>query len=351
MSYLVDKLILDDIFDVDDEIRMDKEELILDENYFRLAIKPVDPRFQVVWDMYKQQQAAFWTAEEIDFNEDSHDFEKLNENVQHFIKMVLAFFAGADTIVNININKNFQQITIREINVCYGWQMAMENIHGETYADMLTNIVKDKEEQNKLINAFKTVDSIKKMIEFGNKWIDSDRRIAYKIFAFCIFEGLFFSGAFASIYWLKKVIGQAKMKGLIQSNNLIAKDEGMHVNFGCLLYTYIKYRIDDDEAIQLMKDAVDIAKGFTDDALPIALIGMNNRLMGEYIEYVADRLMVNLKYKKIYNTNLPEAFKFMESIGFLNKDNFFERRPTEYMRANNSNNTAGMWEFKILDEY
>jgi ribonucleotide reductase beta subunit family protein with ferritin-like domain len=215
---------------------------------------------------------------------------------------------------------------------------------------MLINIVKNSEERDNLMNAYKTVDSIKFMIGWAKKWVESDRRIAFSIMSFTIFEGLMFSGAFASIYWLKKTIGEDKMKGLIQSNNLIAKDEGMHTNFGCLIYDYIIHRLTPEEAIIMMTEAVDISKLFTKDAIRVDMIGMNVVLMNEYLEYVADRLMVCLGYEKIYNTKIPEAFSFMETIGFLNKDNFFERRPTEYQLAYGGSNTAD-WKFKRLTNY
>lgn len=337
-------------FDPLDEALKDSEEELLDNTYYRLAIKPIDEKFSILWKLYKKQHQAHWTAEEIDFSQDRHDFDKLDKNIQHYIKMVLAFFAGADSIVNVNIKEKFSKITIKEAEVSYGFQQMMENIHGEVYSDMLLNIIKDNDERDSLINAFKTVDSIKLMLGWAKKWIESERRIGFSIMAFTIFEGLMFSGAFASIYWLKKTIGDGKMKGLVQSNNLIAKDEGMHTNFGCIIYDYVINRLTPEEAKIMMSEAVDIAKSFTKDAIRVDMIGMNVELMNEYLEYVADRLMVYLRYDKIYNTKIPEAFSFMETIGFLNKDNFFERRPTEYQLAYNEQNKAE-WNFKRLVDY
>lgn len=337
-------------YDPEEERRKDSEEELLNEEYYRLATKPINPTFKIIWDLYKKQQESSWTAEEIDFSTDRHDFAKLDENKQHFIKMILAFFAGADSIVNLNIRKKFADIKVKEAEVAYGFQTMMENVHGEVYADMLINIIEDEKERSELINGFKKVKSIKLMIEWGKKWIDSDRRLAFSIVAFTIFEGLMFSGAFAAIYWLKRIIGEDKMKGLVQSNNFIAKDEGMHTNFGCVMYDYIKHRLTENEINALMIDAVNIAKGFTQDAIRADMIGMNLNLMSLYLEYVADRLMVYLGYKKIYETNIPDSFQFMESIGFLNKDNFFERRGTEYMKACHDDNRAD-WQFKILDVY
>jgi ribonucleoside-diphosphate reductase subunit M2 len=341
--------ILDNYDPVQEKI-LDNDEELLDTLNYRLSIKPIQPKFEVLWFLYKKQVAAFWTPEEIDFTNDIFDFKELDINKQHFIKQILAFFAGADAIVVNNIKENFSKITVKEAECAYGYQQMMENIHGEVYANMLINIIQDTKERDDLINAFKTVESIKRMIGWANKWITSDRRIGFSIMAFTIFEGLMFSGAFASIYWLKKILGGDKMKGLIQSNNLIARDEGLHTNFGCLIYDYVIHRLSPEEAQTMMTEAVDIAKTFTQDSIRVDMIGMNERLMGQYLEYIADRLMIYLGYDKIYNTRNPEAFSFMETIGFLNKDNFFERRPTEYQKAFNSNNTAE-WRFNRVSEY
>lgn len=332
------------------EAKKDSEEEILKESNFRLAIKPIDKKYQIFWDLYKKQMDAFWTASEIDFSNDRYDFEKLSRPFKHFIKRNLAFFAGSDTIVVLNIKEKFRKITVREIDIPYSFQLMMENIHGEVYADMLLNIVKSVKEQRRLINAYKNIESIRIMMDWAQKWSKSNRSIGYIVFAFVIFEGLMFSGAFVSIYWLKKILGDDKMKGLVQSNNLIARDEGMHTNFGCLVYYDIKHRLTDEEAIMMMKEGVDIAKMFTKDAIRIDMLGMNIELMNEYLEYVADRLMIYLGYQKIYGTKIPDAFKFMETIGFLNKDNFFERRTTDYQRSYNSKHTAE-WKFRTLSVY
>lgn len=337
-------------YDSNEEKRKDADEDILKPEHFRLAIKPIDHKYQPLWDLYKKQHEAHWTAEEIDFSNDGYDFAKLDENIQHYIKRILAFFAGADTIVNINIKKKFANITIKEAEVAYGFQQMMENIHGEVYADMLINIVKDAKERDDLINAFRHIESIKLMTEWAQRWIDTDRRIGFSVVAFCIFEGLMFSGAFASIYWLKKTIGEDKMKGLVQSNLLIAKDEGLHTNFGCLMYSYIKHKLTVEEITELMNEAVNICKAFNTDAIRVDMIGMNIKLMHNYIEYIADRLLVALGYNKIYNTPIPDQFQFMDAIFFVNKNNFFERRTVDYMSAYNENN-RGDWEFNILTEY
>ena len=344
-----------------DEAQKDMDECILDDNNARLAILPNDPTYQILWDLHKKQREAIWFPDEIDFSSDRHDFmslvdtksEEKNEhgkNVQHFIKMILAFFAGADSIVNINIKCKLSKITIKEAEVAYAFQQMMENIHGEVYANMLIDIIDNPTERYELINAFKNVDSIKAMIDWGKKWIENDRRIGFSLVAFVIFEGLMFSGAFAAIYWLKKIIGESKMKGLMQSNNLIAKDEGMHTNFGCAMYNFVKHRLTKEEFEALMMEAVGISKNFVRDAIRVDMIGMNVDLMSSYLEYTADRLCVLMGYDKIYNTAMPDAFQFMDAIGLTNKDNFFERRPTEYQKSYNSKNKAD-WKFKIIKNY
>lgn len=337
-------------FNPDEEKRKDAEEEILNPSNNRLTIKPIDPRFNDIWSNHVQQRDAHWTVGMIDLSEDKHDYKKCDENLQHFIKSILAFFAGADSIVNENIDINLSKITIREAKVAYAFQEMMENVHGEVYANMLTEIIENPQERIDLINAFRTVRSIKLMIEWAQRWINSERRIAFSIAVFTIFEGLMFSSAFASIYWLKKYLGEDKMKGFIQSNNYIAKDEGMHTEFGFLMYSKIKHRLSQDEMNILMSEAVDISKIFTRDAIKVEMIGMNISLMDQYLEYVADRLMMSLNYDKIFGTKIPDQFQFMDSIGFLNKENFFEKRPTEYQKAYNTKNTAG-YKFKLIDNY
>jgi ribonucleoside-diphosphate reductase subunit M2 len=336
--------------DLKKEREYDLDEHILDEHNDRLVLKPINKKFKVIWDLYKKQAEAFWTPEKIDFSRDKHDFRKLNGDVQKFIKKILAFFAGADSIVNINIQKQFSRIKVKEANVAYAFQEMMENIHSEVYSDMLDNIITKPAEKEELINAFKTVESIRDMIGWGEAWIESKRRIGFSVMAFTIFEGLMFSGAFAAVYWLKNQLGDDKMQGLIGSNEFIARDEGMHTNFGCIMYDFVVHKLTVDEARIMMTEAVEIAKNFNRDAIKIRLIGMNEELMGQYMEYVADRLMVYLGYDKIYGTAIPEAFSFMEQIGILNKNNFFERRTSEYQMAHSKDNTAD-WQFRIIDKY
>jgi ribonucleotide reductase beta subunit family protein with ferritin-like domain len=337
-------------YDSEEEKRKDSEEDILNEDNERLNVIPTDPKYDIIFKLYKKQSDAMWRAEEIDLVNDANDFNNLPEGIQLFIESILAFFAGSDTIVNINIDKKLSKITIREAQICYDFQKMMENIHGEVYGNQLINIIQDSKKRNKLLNAYKTVPSIKKLTNWANAWIESDRRIGFSIVAFAIMEGVFFSGAFAGIYWLKKVLN-GKMNGFIQSNNLIAKDEGMHVNFGALMYDFVIHRLSKEELETMIKEACEIGKEFMNDAIPIKLIGMNAEIMEEYIEYVCDRLAVILGYEKIYNTQLPSALSFMDSIGFLNKDNFFERRPTEYQKAYNEDNSATDYKFTILKDF
>lgn len=343
------KLLDIDSYDLEEDARKDSEELILNEDTNRLVLKPIDPNFSDIWNLYKTQEAAHWTAESVDISSDRFDFESLDEDIQEFIKMTLAFFAGADTIVNINIAQNLSKIQVKEAIVTYNFQTMMENVHSEVYSNMLTGIIADETERKKLVNAFEEVESIKRMFKWAEEWTNSNRRIGFSIFAFTVFEGLFFSSAFASIYWLKNHIGKNQMQGFTKSNEYIARDEGMHTNFGCLMYSYVKHRLSVEEAEMLMTEAVDIAKQFNHDAIKVKLIGMNENLMSEYIEYVADRLMVYLGYEKIYNTNIPAALAFMENIGINNKNNFFEGRTTDYQKAHNKNNKDH--EFKILEDY
>lgn len=336
-------------FDREDDITKDSEEILLNEDNNRLVLKPINPQFRPIWKLYKTQEAAHWTAESVDISKDKYDFEKLDPNIQEFIKMVLAFFAGADTIVNINIAENFSRIQVKEAIVMYDFQTMMENVHSEVYSDMLTGIISDTNERNVLVNAFKNVASIKRMFEWAEEWTNSDRRIGFSIMAFTIFEGLFFSSAFASIYWLKNHIGKNEMQGFIKSNEYIARDEGLHTNGGCMVYSYVKHKLSKDEAKLMMDEAVNIAKQFNKDAIKVKLIGMNESIMSDYIEYVADRLMVYLGYEKIYNTEIPAALSFMKNIGINNKNNFFEGRTTDYQKARTADNADH--EFKILSEY
>jgi len=312
------------------------KEPILDESNTRFCIYPIV--YQNLWNSYKKQQSAFWKAEEIDFSQDYKDWLNLNEDEQYVIKMILAFFANTDGIVNLNIGSTFlNEITINEAKVAYTYQMMMENIHSESYSLMLDNLIRDKTEKKYLFDAIKTISSIKKISDWALKWINSKTHISKRIVAFACVEGIFFSGAFATIFWLKKYKGSGKlfMPGLIKSNEFIARDEGMHTDFACELFNLIQNKPDKSEIINIIKDSVEIAKNFSIESIKCKLVGLNSDLMNQYIEYVADRLSVSLGYDKIYKVTNP--FTFMESIGMLQKTNFHEQRPTEYQSAHIGN--------------
>jgi ribonucleotide reductase beta subunit family protein with ferritin-like domain len=307
--------------------------------------------YPTLWEMYKIQQDAYWRAEEIDFSRDADDFETLTKEEQHFIKSILAFFAASDNIVNFNLRKRFMdEIKINEALVVYAWQMAMENVHSETYSLMLDKIIKDPVERDMLFNAIKTVDSIKLMADWAFKWIDSAESFAHRVVAFACVEGIFFSGAFAAIFWLKKYRSNGKniMDGLMKSNQFISRDEGRHCVFACMMYSMIKNKLEQNVIHDIVYDAVSISKIFVKDAIKCDMIGMNLDLMNEYIEYVGDTLLVMLGYKKKFFVTNP--FDFMETIGLLNKTDFFGARPSEYQTAHNQDNVAKQ-NITILEDF
>jgi ribonucleotide reductase beta subunit family protein with ferritin-like domain len=284
-----------------------------------------------IWKAYKDAQAAHWIAEEIDFSQDSNDWEnKLNDNERYFVENILAFFAGADGIVNDNLMDRFaNEVTILEAQFFYGFQIAMENVHSETYSLMIDTFVKDPAKKEKLFNSLETMDSIKQKGEWAIKWInDKESNFATRLIAFAIVEGVFFSGSFCALFWLKK---RGLMPGLTFSNELISRDEGLHTDFAILLYSKIKNRIPTETVHDIFKESVKIEKNFIIDSLPCSLIGMNSILMAEYIEFVADRLLTQLEYPKIFNTSNP--FQFMENISLQGKTNFFEKRVGEYQKS------------------
>ena len=323
-------------------------EPILDQNTRRFTLFPI--QFPKLWDLYKTQLASFWKAEEIDFSKDREDFMTLSENEQHYIKRILGFFAASDGLVNFNLSTRFlNELVPMEATVCYTYQMMMENIHSESYSLMLDNLVKDSAERTFLFNAIKTVPSIKQISDWAMKWIDSDLPFAYRVVAFCVVEGVFFSGAFASIFWIKKFksAGKLFLSGLVKSNEFIARDEGQHVQFGVEIYKLLKNRLTEKEIYSIIDEGVEISRTFYTDALPVRLIGMNEESMMEYITYVSDRLLVDLGYKKKYNTKNP--FQFMETIGMVGKTNFFESRPTEYTSSHVNADTEDKNE--ILEDF
>jgi len=313
--------------------KTDEDEYLTNPENNRLTVYPI--KNPSIWESYKKQQASFWTAEEVDLSKDEDDFKRLSSNEQYFIKHVLAFFSSSDTIVNINIGERFSKdVKIREAIVCYNYQMMMENIHSEMYSLQIDNIVRDADEKTKLLDALLHFPCIAKKAEWQMKWIESDKPFAYRLIAFAIVEGVFFSGSFCSIFWLKQ---RNVMPGLCASNELIARDEGMHTNFAILLYSMIKNRVPEKDIHLMFKDAVMIETEFICDSLPCALLGINQDSMTVYIQYVADRLLVELGYNKIWNVKNP--FDFMEKISMEGKTNFFEARPTQYQKSSVMNKT------------
>ena len=301
-------------------------EVLLEENKDRFVLLPI--KHPKIWDMYKTHEQGFWTAEEIDLHPDLKDWERLNDDERHFIKHVLAFFAASDGIVNENLAVNFmKEVQLPEARCFYGFQIMMENIHSETYALLIDTYIKDPAEKNKLLHAIETVDCVKKKAEWALRWIQNGD-FAERLVAFAAVEGIFFSGSFCSIFWLKK---RGLMPGLSFSNELISRDEGLHCDFACLLYGMLKKKLTKERLLEIITDAVKCEHEFVTDALPVSLIGMNAKLMCQYIEFVADRLLVALGHQKIYNSTNP--FDFMEMISLQGKTNFFEKRVSEYKKA------------------
>jgi len=303
-------------------------EPILKENPNRFVLFPIV--HDDIWQFYKKCEASFWTAEEIDLSADLVDWDtKLNDNERHFIKHVLAFFAASDGIVNENLAENFvSEVQYTEAKFFYGFQIMMENIHSETYSLLIDTYIKDSKEKDYLFNAIDTLDCVKKKAEWALRWIDNGN-FAERIVAFAAVEGIFFSGSFCSIFWLKK---RGLMPGLSFSNELISRDEGMHCDFACLLYNnHIEQPLAKETLEKMIRDAVDIEKEFVSDALPVNLIGMNSNMMCQYIEFVADRLLASLGNDKIYNAENP--FPWMELISLQGKTNFFEKRVGDYQKS------------------
>ena len=304
-----------------------KEPLLI-ENKDRFVLFPI--KHHDIWEMYKKAEASFWTAEEIDLAPDIVDWnEKLNTDEKHFIKHVLAFFAASDGIVNENLAIHFlNEVQYPEARCFYGYQVMIENIHSETYSLLIDTYIKDPVEKDKLFHAIDTVPCVSKKAEWAIRWINNGD-FRERLVAFAAVEGIFFSGSFCSIFWLKK---RGLMPGLSFSNELISRDEGLHCDFACLLYTqHLKDKMPIEKVTQIITDAVSIEKEFVSDALPVKLIGMNSDLMCQYIEFVADRLLQALGCPKYYNASNP--FPFMEMISLQGKTNFFEKRVAEYQKA------------------
>lgn len=303
-------------------------EPLLQEDPNRFVLFPI--KHNDIWQFYKKAEASFWTAEEIDLSQDLNDWEnKLTADEKHFISHVLAFFAASDGIVNENLAVNFlSEVQYAEAKCFYGFQVMMENIHSETYSLLIDTYIKNPSEKDRMLRAIETIDCVQKKAEWALRWIGSENFVE-RLIAFAAVEGIFFSGSFCSIFWLKK---RGLMPGLSFSNELISRDEGLHCDFACLLYAdHIKNQLPQSRVTAIITDAVTIEKEFVTDSLPVSLIGMNANLMCQYIEFVADRLLVALGCPKVYNATNP--FDFMEMISLQGKTNFFEKRVAEYQKA------------------
>jgi ribonucleoside-diphosphate reductase beta chain len=309
------------------------EEPILKENKSRFVLFPI--QHDDIWEYYKKAEASFWTAEEIDLSQDLKDWVNLNDGERHFISHVLAFFAASDGIVNENLAENFvSEVQYTEAKFFYGFQIAIENIHSETYSLLIDTYIKDNKEKDRLFNAIDTMPFVKKKADWALRWID-EGSFAERLIAFAAVEGIFFSGSFCSIFWMKK---RGLMPGLSFSNELISRDEGLHCDFACLLYNnHLVNKLGSETITGIIKDAVEIEKEFVTEALPVKLIGMNAELMCQYIEFVADRLLMEVGCEKVYNATNP--FDFMELISLQGKTNFFEKRVGEYKKAGVTSNT------------
>ncbi|WP_296619102.1 ribonucleoside-diphosphate reductase small subunit [Marivirga sp.] len=309
------------------EVTTFQDEPILKENKDRFVLFPI--QHKDIWEFYKMAEASFWTAEEIDLSQDQKDWENLTDGETHFIKHVLAFFAASDGIVNENLAENFvAEVQYTEAKFFYGFQIAMENVHSETYSLLIDTYVKDNKEKSSLFNAIDTMDCVKKKADWALRWID-EGNYAERLIAFAAVEGIFFSGSFCSIFWLKK---RGLMPGLTFSNELISRDEGLHCDFACLLYNdHLVNKLSKEKVTSIITDAVEIEKEFVTDSLPVKLIGMNADLMCQYIEFVADRLLQELRCDKVYGSSNP--FDFMEMISLQGKTNFFEKRVGDYQKA------------------
>ena len=322
-------------------------ELLLSEEETRHVIFPI--KYDDIWTEYKKAIANIWTVEEIDLTKDHDDYSKLSDNEKHFIDNVLAFFAASDGIVNENLVDRFcREVQILEAKFFYGFQVSMENIHSETYSLLINTLIKDENYKDKLFNAVKHIPSIKKKADWALKWInDKQSDFGNRLIAFAAVEGIFFSGSFCSIFWLKK---RGLMPGLSFSNELISRDEGLHTDFAVLLHNrYLKNKPSDEIVYSIIKEAVEIEKEFITESLSCELIGMNANMMKQYIEYIADRLLKMLGKDPIYNKVNP--FDWMETISIQGKTNFFEKRVGEYSNAANPNNKDNKKEFVLDDDF
>ena len=330
------KRIIDHENDLSENSSLDSSEPLLAEENSRLTVYPL--KHQSIWEMYKKQQAAFWTVEEVDMSKDYDHFKEFKPEEQHFIKHILAFFAASDAIVNINLLERFtKDVKIPEAQIAYTYQAMMENIHAEMYSLMIETIIKDPTEKESLLNAVETIPCIGKKATWAIKWIESQDSFAKRLVAFAIVEGIFFSGSFCAIFWIKH-IKKNKMPGLTLSNEFIARDEGMHTDFACLLYSMLNNKLEQEELEGMIREAVEIESEFIIESLPCKLIGMNSEMMNQYIQFVADRLCYTLGHPKIYNTKNP--FTWIEALSLEGKNNFFEGRTSQYQNANIMNSSS-----------
>lgn len=321
-------------------------EPILQDNKDRFVIFPI--KHDDIWQFYKKAEASFWTAEEVDLSPDMNDWNnKLNADERYFISHILAFFAASDGIVNENLAINFlQEVQYPEARCFYGFQIMIENIHSEMYSLLIDTYIKDGVEKDRLLRAVDTIPCVQKKAEWALRWIEKGS-FAERLIAFAAVEGIFFSGSFCSIFWLKK---RGMMPGLTFSNELISRDEGLHCDFACLLYqNHIVNPLPEDTVKDIIRHAVEIEKEFVSDALPVRLIGMNAELMCQYIEFVADRLLLALGCSKIWNATNP--FDFMELISLQGKTNFFERRVGEYQKSGVTNKDKGANSFSLEEDF
>ncbi|KAG5501723.1 hypothetical protein JIQ42_05575 [Leishmania sp. Namibia] len=329
-----------------DEGTSAEEEPLQRENPFRYVLFPI--QYHDIWRKYKEQESCIWTVEEIDLGNDMKDWVALDDGERHFIKHVLAFFAGSDGIVVENLAQRFMSdVKVPEARAFYGFQLMMENIHSETYSVLLDTYITDSEEKLRLLHAIQTIPCIKKKAEWAVRWIGSSASFQERLIGFAAVEGIFFSGSFCALFWLKK---RGLMPGLTFSNELISRDEGLHTDFACLLYnSHIRHKLPRERVLEIIVDAVSIEREFICDALPVRLIGMNSELMAQYIEFVADRLLVSLGEEKHYNATQP--FDFMEMISLQGKTNFFEKKVGEYQKAGVMSTEGTSKKFSLSEDF
>ena len=325
------------------DLSYDRDEILLQKSSSRFVLFPI--KYHDIYEEYKKAESSFWTSNEIDLSKDLTDWENLNDKERNFIKNVIGFFAGSDGIIMENLALRFMnEIEIPEVRAFYSYQIFNENVHSETYSLLIDTYIKDNEEKIKIFNSIENMPCVGKKAKWAYKWIENKEvNFATRLIAFAIVEGVFFSGSFCAIYWLKK---RGLMPGLTFSNELISKDEGTHCYFACLLYSYIKNKLKPEIIYDIIKEAVEIEKEFITESIPCALIGMNAEMMKTYIEFVSDRLLVQLGYEKIWNSSNP--FDFMELISLRPKANFFELRVGEYAKSNISENNDN---FEINNDF